>query len=125
MSDENATLQIKPMSAEESLKLAITEQQRGHLFDMMREQIRRVAVDALYAATGGDLPEGFDEWLDHEATTCLLRMLSICNGDGWAALSKPIMDKRHAEQLRLAALQELASRRMFEFPNFTAMKPDA
>lgn len=99
---------MKPPSAEESLKLAMTELQKNEMLAMMRHHIRRLVGDVLYAVNGNaELPNGGDEWVDREVALCFDRMLSVCSPEMWQALSDPIMDKRTAEHLKMLALQSL------------------
>jgi hypothetical protein len=98
-------------SAEESLKLAMTEIQKNRLRDIMREVLRRFAIDALRALTGRvDLSENEDKWLDQEASLCLDRMLATCSPEMWGALSEPVMERRTAEHLYQLAMTALGAR---------------
>lgn len=99
---------FKPPSAQESLQLAMTELQKNQVLDMMRGQLRRLVDDVLITVNGtADLPEGADEWLDHEVAQRFEQMLSVCSPEMWEAISKPIMDKRAAEHLKMLAMQSL------------------
>lgn len=98
---------MKDVSAEESLKLAMTELQKNQVLDMMRGQLRRLVDEVVYAMTGDYGLENGDRWVDGQVALCLERMLSVCSPEMWEAISKPIMDKRAAEHLKMLAMQSL------------------
>ncbi len=101
-------MNLKPVSAEESLKLAMTELKKSQVLNMMRAQLRHLVDEVMYAMNGTYDLEAGDRWIDDQVARCLDRMLGVCTPEMWEAISKPIMDKRAAEHLKMLALQSLS-----------------